>query len=544
MVIISPDGTGDFASIQAAVDAQKGGGRAPCILLVRKGVYHERVVVSRDNLRIVGEDRDETVLTCSACAKDRFPDGAEKGTFLSFTLLVTGCNVTVENLTVRNDAGDGREVGQAVAVYAAGDRGVFRNCRLIAHQDTLFCGPVMPKVCREIAPRSAGAAECVDSVGDCPTTHSRQYFEKCFIQGDVDFIFGPYRCWFERCELFMNERGGWYTAANTPEEQPWGFVFHACRLTGACGEGEAYLGRPWRKYARTLFLSCEMDACVSPAGFRDWDAERVVTGRLGEWDSRGVHGGQQARHPSQRRLTAEEACCVTLAEVLGGWDGWEPDQSGKTWFLCGDSTMADYIPSRRPMTGWGQVFPALLPAGETVENCAVNGRSSRSFIEEKRLHFIDCCLRPGDKLVVSFGHNDNKDDPKRHTDARTTFLDCLRQYAQIARAHGARMILATPIPRRRFDENGRLQPTHGDFPQAMRDFAREEDLPLVDLEKRMTAVFEAAGQEGTKEMFCHLPQGTPNYPDGAADDTHLQLRGAVRVAEAFLEGLRELDAKG
>ena len=223
MYIVAKDGSGDFTSIQQAIDAIPGGGQAPTIILLRMEEFHERVVVNKDNVRIIGEARDRTVITAKGCAKDLNPDGTERGTFLSATFMVTGNNVEVENLTIRNDAGDGRDVGQAVAVYAAGDRGVWRNVRMIAHQDTLFCGPLMKKVVDFIAPRQA-YAEYVESVGDSPLTHSRQYFEDCFIQGDVDFIFGPYRCWFERCTLFMNARGGLYTAANTPEEQPYGLV--------------------------------------------------------------------------------------------------------------------------------------------------------------------------------------------------------------------------------------------------------------------------------------------------------------------------------
>ena len=325
--IIAKDGSGDFTSIQAAIDALPAEGTAPAVLLVRPGVYRERVTVHRDGVRIVGEDRERTVVSYSACARDKGPDGKEKGTFLSFTVLVTGKDVEMENLTVRNDAGDGRDVGQAVALYAAGDRGIYRRVTLIAHQDTLFCGPVMPKVLREAGIGETGA-ECVDSVGDCPPTCSREYFEDCFIRGDVDFIFGPYRCWFERCRLHMNARGGFYTAANTPEAQAWGFVFHQCALTGDCPAGEAWLGRPWRRFARTLFLGCDMDACVAPRGFSDWDDARRVTERCGEYASRGPGADMKSRHPCQKRLTPGEAGEITLQAVMAGEDGWQPAREG------------------------------------------------------------------------------------------------------------------------------------------------------------------------------------------------------------------------
>ncbi len=546
MVIVARDGSGDYRTIQEAVDAVPDGNRAPVIVLLRMDTYEERVVISKDHIRLVGEARDRTVLTGSACAKDRNPDGTERGTFLSATLVVTGRDVEVENLTIRNDAGDGREVGQAVAVYAAGDRGVWRNCCLIAHQDTLFCGPLMPKVTADIAPRLS-RAECVSSVGDCPMTFSRQYFENCLIRGDVDFIFGPYRCWFERCTLFMNERGGWYTAANTPEDQPFGMVFHRCRLTGECGEGEASLGRPWRRFARTVFLHCEMDGHVAPDGFRDWDnwdGIRPVTDRYAEYGTTGARADLSARHPGEKRMTEAEARCVTLPEVIGGTDGWRPDRRVPTWFLCGDSTMANYPEAEAPMAGWGQKLQALLPENVFVENCAVNGRSSKSFVAESRLSFVELCLRPGDRLIVSFSHNDEKPDPLRGTHPRITYPEYLNMYIDAARRQGAEPILVTPIVRRLFDGDGQPVPTHGAYPDAMRELAAERGVRLADLERATAALLRETGPEGSRRLFCHVPAGHPNYPDGLEDNSHLQEEGAIRIAALFLELLRTPAAAG
>ena len=534
MLIVAKDGTGDFTTVQAAVDAAISTDRAPQIILIRSGEYRERVVVDRDNLRIIGENSADTVITWSACAHDQDAEGKEKGTFLSFTFLVTGRNVTVENLTIRNDAGDGRIAGQAVAVYAAGDRGIWRNCRLIAHQDTLFCGPVMRKIGAEIAPRSLAGAECVDSVGDCPLTHSRQYFENCLVQGDVDFIFGPYRCWFEGCELRMNARGGWFTAANTPETQPYGMVFHDCHLTGDCAPGKAYLGRPWRRFARTVFLNCRMDACVADCGFIDWDEKRVITERCGEWKSTG-DGAGTARHPAQKRFSDEEARCLTMREVLGGYDGWQPDRPAVTWYLCGDSTMADYPLERAPMMGWGQKLQPLLPDNALVENLAVCGRSSKSFIDEGHLAAIAPCLRSGDKLVISFSHNDEKADPLRHTDPETTFPEYLNRYIDLALEKGAEPILVTPIARRLFDGQGRLMATHGAYPAAIMNLSRRRGLRCVDLENATMQAVEALGEQDSRKLFCHVPKGHPNYPDGSADNSHLCERGAALFAGLFVD---------
>ncbi len=324
MMIVARDGSGDFRSIQEAVDAlPERAAETPAVIRIRPGVYREKVVIHRDSVHFIGEDPDNTVVTWSACAKDCYEDGTEKTTFLSATMMTTGRDITVENLTVRNDAGDGRVVGQAVAVYAAGDRGVWRNCRFIAHQDTLYCGPLRtPDVIQDIGPRH-GCAEVFPLVQDGPLTSSRQFFDRCYIQGDVDFIFGCYRCWFEGCTLYMNERGGFYTAANTHPNQPFGFVFHRCTLTGECEPGQGFLGRPWRKGCATLFLECEMGEQVAPEGFCDWDAERVVTARCGEWRTSGPRADQSTRHPSQKRLTDAEASEITVSQVLGGTDGWQ-----------------------------------------------------------------------------------------------------------------------------------------------------------------------------------------------------------------------------
>jgi len=417
--IIAKDGSGDYITVQAAIDAVPEGNREPVILLLRMDEYHERVIVNKDNVRLVGEARDRTVITWSACAKDLNEEGKEKGTFLSYTMLVTGENVEVENLTIRNDAGFGHEVGQAVAVYAAGDRGVWRNCVMSAHQDTLFCGPTMPKVQKDALPRKV--PEGVESVGDCPMVYERQYFEKCIIRGDVDFIFGPYRCWFEQCELIENIDGGIYTAANTPEEAEFGMVFHQCKLTGECGEGKAFLGRPWRKFARTVFLECEMDEHVAPEGFVDWDAEKKVTERYAEFGTRGARADLSERNPAEKILSAEEAAAYTIERVM---DGWHPETRVPTWFVCAAEGM-----------------PELEGEGHLVEDCAAAGMSSKKFVAEKWLNFVELCLRPGDKMFVRFGKEDAKADRSVHTSARTTYLEYLNMYVDAAKRQRSEIVI-------------------------------------------------------------------------------------------------------
>ena len=183
--------------------------------------------------------------------------------------------------------------------------------------------------------------------------------------------------------------------------------------------------------------------------------------------------------------------------------------------------------------GWGQKLQDVLPAGNKVDNRAVNGRSSRSFVEENRLREINQVIREGDVLVISFSHNDEKDDPARHTDPETTFPAFLRMYIETARRHGAEPILATPIPRRHYDAQGQLMLTHGPYPDAMRALAKAEGVKLVELEAAAMEMLQEMGPEGTKAIYNHLPAGTPNYPDGEADNSHLQENGAEVIARLF-----------
>jgi lysophospholipase L1-like esterase len=233
----------------------------------------------------------------------------------------------------------------------------------------------------------------------------------------------------------------------------------------------------------------------------------------------------------------------TIPDVIGGYDNWRPDRRTPTWFLCGDSTMANYPASAYPMMGWGQSLQSLLPGDVYVENCAVNGRSSKSFIAEKRLNFIELCLRKGDKLIISFSHNDEKPDPARNTNPRVTFPEYLSMYIDAARRQGAEPILVTPIARRHFSESGQLIPTHGPYPDAMRNLADYRGVRLIDLEKATMQMVQSAGMENSKRIYCHVPAGSKNYPDGLSDNSHLQEEGASRIAGLFLSRMKASDVK-
>ncbi len=538
MIIVARDGSGDFTSIQAAVDAAPRFAKDPVIIFLRMDTYEERVIIDKDNIRLVGELPERTVITWSACAKDTDEDGNPKGTFLSYTVLVTGTNVEIDNLTIRNDAGDGRDVGQAVALYAAGERFVCRHVRLVAHQDTLLCAPLTAVTAKDALPRVLPSY--VENVADCPPVFLRQYFEHCHIQGDVDFIFGSARVWFEACELFMGQRGGWYTAANTPKECEYGFVFHRCRLTGDCPAEMAKLGRPWRAYCRVLFLSCEMDEHVASWGFFDWDEDRTVTWRCGEYGTTGARADLSLRHPGEKRLTKAEAESVTMKAVLGGWDGWQPDRPTPTWFLCGDSTMTDQ--PEWPYYGWGQVLREFAPADVYVQNLAMSGRSSKSFMTERRLNCATCCMRPGDRLLIQFSHNDEKPDRERRTEAWSTYPEYLNLYIDAARERGAEPILITPLARRFFEQDGTIRHTHDPYPDAMRALARERGVRLIEMERATEALLAEMGEEASKAIYLHMDPIENVLPEGVCDNTHLSLNGGSVYAQLFMKLLAESEA--
>lgn len=209
-------------------------------------------------------------------------------------------------------------------------------------------------------------------------------------------------------------------------------------------------------------------------------------------------------------------------------------------YLAGDSTMANK-PLDLPERGWGQSLATFFKDADTVQNHAMNGRSTLSFITEGRWEKIVTALQAGDAVIIQFGHNDEKiADPKRGTDPKTTFPENLRRFIRDVRAKGAAPILATPVARRKFDAAGKLQPTHGDYPDAIRRVATEEKVPLLELEKATSVWLQAEGDEPTKKYFMWIAPGQhPKIPDGRKDDTHFVEAGATKVASLAVAQIRE-----
>jgi lysophospholipase L1-like esterase len=207
-------------------------------------------------------------------------------------------------------------------------------------------------------------------------------------------------------------------------------------------------------------------------------------------------------------------------------------------YVAGDSTASIYDSSLAPRTGWGQALPVFAGRAVTINDQALSGASSKSFADAGLLSTILSTISPGDYLLISFGHNDEKADEARHTDPYTTYQDYLRLYIDGARAHGAHPVLVTPVERRRFDADGHALFSHGEYPEAMRELGAADGVPVVDLTTSSRDLWENLGPVGTQDDFLWLDPGeNPNYPDGVADNTHFQAHGAIEVARLIARGL-------
>ncbi|WP_379161687.1 rhamnogalacturonan acetylesterase [Paenibacillus sp. sgz5001063] len=213
-----------------------------------------------------------------------------------------------------------------------------------------------------------------------------------------------------------------------------------------------------------------------------------------------------------------------------------------TLYIAGDSTAAQKSGGEKPMTGWGEFFHVHFGPEITVDNRAVNGRSTRSFLAEGRLEDIGKDFRSGDYLLIQFGHNDQKmEDPARYTDPETEYRQNLLTFIDFARSRGGYPVLLTSVSRRRFTSGGEPDPLAvGLYPEAMREVAAQTGTPLLDIFASSQQLYRVLGEEGSRQLFMHLPANAhPNYPEGVTDDTHFSKEGAARVAERVAEAIRQ-----
>lgn len=289
-IVVSRDGTGNFRTLQEAIESARAFMDYTVTIYVKNGVYKEKVIVPSwvENIDIIGEDRDKTIITY-----DDHANINKMGTFRTYTVKVEGSDITFKNLTIENNAA---QLGQAVALHTEGDRLKFINCRILGNQDTIYTG----------------------------AKFTRLYFKDCYIDGTTDFIFGPSTALFEDC-IIHSKRNSYVTAASTPKEAKYGYIFKHCKLTAEPGVDKVYLGRPWRPYAYTLFIECELGKHIVLAGWHNWGKQsNEETARYMEYKNTGEGANVSERVAWSKQLTKKEAEAVTVDAIFGTQSNWNP----------------------------------------------------------------------------------------------------------------------------------------------------------------------------------------------------------------------------
>lgn len=297
-LVVSRDGTGEFRTIDEAIEVCRAFMDYTKVIYVKKGVYKEKPIIPSwlTNITICGEDRDNTIITWDDHANIKMPvggldseaavKGKPMGTFRTYTLKVQGSYITLKDITIENNAA---KLGQAVALHTEGDHILVQNCRLLGNQDTVYTG-----------------------VGG-----TRVAFYDCYIEGTTDFIFGPSIAWFQNCEIH-SKANSYITAASTPAGQKYGYVFYKCRLTADKDVDKVYLGRPWRPFAATIFMDCELGKHIRPEGWHNWNnAKNEETARYAEYGNKGEGASTKNRVKWSKQLSKKEAAKVTLLDAFG-----------------------------------------------------------------------------------------------------------------------------------------------------------------------------------------------------------------------------------
>lgn len=291
-IIVAQDGSGQFKTVQAALNSIPGGNNKPVTIFVKKGIYKEVVIVdaTKNFISLVGEDKDNTVITYDNHAGTRLPNGDTLNTWTCASVFIYGNDFSASNISFENNAGF--NAGQAVALRVEGNRARFRNCRMTGFQDVLFLS-------------GSGV---------------KHYFRDCYIEGTTDFIFGAATAVFKNCHIH-SKKNSHVTAASTNSIIPYGFVFMDCRLTADSNINKVSLGRPWSPTASVTYLNCRMDKHILPEGWSNWkNPANEATARYAEYNSTGPGANTAARVKWARQLTAEEAARYTMKNILGDWE--------------------------------------------------------------------------------------------------------------------------------------------------------------------------------------------------------------------------------
>jgi pectinesterase len=294
--VVAQDGSGDFKTVQEAFLAVPDFRKVTTTIFIKNGTYKEKLNLSgsKNLVKIIGESVEKTILTYDDCAQKKNSFGEEKGTSGSASVYIYGNNFSAEQITFQNTAGP---VGQAVALFVAGDKARFVNCRMLGFQDTLY------------------------TYGH----NSRQYYSRCYIEGTVDFIFGSSTAVFEECEIFC-KKAGYVTASSSPDTAKYGYVFLNSKIVGDAPDQSFYLGRPWRPFAKTVFINCNLGKLIKPEGWHNWGKEsNEKTAFYAEYNSSGKGASPKNRVPWAHQLATSELQEYSLIKIF---DGWNPKEEG------------------------------------------------------------------------------------------------------------------------------------------------------------------------------------------------------------------------
>lgn len=291
LIIVAKDGSGNFQSVQEAFNAIPSGNTLPTTIFIRNGVYKEKLHLdsTKNRVTLLGEDPFQTILTYDDHAGKPLASGDTINTRSSWSCLLKGDDCSISNITFENSAGF--SAGQAVAVEADGDRIQFYNCRFTGNQDVLFTN----------------------------NDNGRLYFEGCYIEGTTDFIFGSSTAWFERCHIH-SKKNSHITAASTPREHSYGYIFNNCVLTGDTALHNVSLGRPWRPYAQVLYMHCYMGPHIKAEGWSNWNnTNNYQTARYAEFENTGPGANASGRVPWAQQWSATKIKDITIKNVLNNW---------------------------------------------------------------------------------------------------------------------------------------------------------------------------------------------------------------------------------
>jgi pectinesterase len=297
-IVVAQDGSGNFKTVQAAFNSIPFNNKKPITVFVKNGIYKEKLHLdsSKAFVTLIGEDKFNTILTYDDHTGKVSPMGDTINTRTSSSFIIKANDFTAKNISFQNDAGF--TAGQAVAVEADGDRNVFFNCRFIGFQDVLFTN----------------------------NDKSHQYYKNCYIAGTTDFIFGSSTVWFEQCHIH-SKKNSHVTAASTPKENQYGYVFNDCVLTGDTTLHNVSLGRPWRPYASVVYIHCYIGQHIISEGWANWNkTENYKTTRYAEYKNYGPGASIKQRVQWSKQLTDEEAKQYTLKNIFGNWN---PEKESK-----------------------------------------------------------------------------------------------------------------------------------------------------------------------------------------------------------------------